>query len=284
MMDDVRRSAEIVVRTFDAWGGRIFQEPIGPYVEALAVAIDRLRTDLGGDQLLQAVPARVGCDEEDGLLTEGAREPLSDRLGALEDGVTARADRRGEDLDHEAVLAGTLPDAARLEVGRSGEDLADELLDLRGEGAAVEGGGKLLVASGRARDAGADVEPDGAARLEIAPRGARAVRHGRSSPAGSSSGHEQSVPEGVQVMKDRSPRRANRLWIYTAIDRKSGLATLETSWMPKVDDVSGPLEPLGFRRAADGCYRAELPLQNRLGILRAVTRAFDVMLTEEAER
>jgi len=247
------------------------------------------KTSGGGarfDQLLHAVPAGVRRDEEDRLLSERSGDAPRDLLGALEDGATARVDGRGEDLDHQTVLARSLPDAARPEVGGALEDLSDELLHLRDERAAVERGGQLLVAAGGAGDPRADVEADGAARLEVAPGGRRAVAEDAGEPTsggGASASHAPSVPQDATVLKDRLPRR-NRLWIYASVDRNAKTATLETSWLPKVGEVSDPLTPLGFRRAADGCYRAELSLSDRLGIVRAATRAFDVMLTEEVSR
>jgi len=58
---------------------------------------------------------------------------------------------------------------------------------------------------------------------------------------------------------------------------------VETSWLSALPEVRKVLDPLGFKRAEDGAYRLVLgkdQIENKLGVLRALTKALTVMLEE----
>lgn len=240
---------------------------------------------LSGDELLNVPALGVGGDKKDGLLTKGTRDAACNPFGAGENLAAVSAHGGRENLDHQPVLSSALPDAAGLEVGSAGKDVADELLDLGKERAAIKGGRKLVEASSSSGDAAADVEADGAARLEV-PLRASATREDRTPgvrTSDSPSSHASKIAEDKQTLKDRAGRSRGRIWLYAAVDETEDVILLETSWLPRIPQIVETLKPLGFRHRKDGCYRAELSAKNELGVRRAVGKAFEVML-KEAER
>ena len=231
------------------------------------------------DEILSASSLGVDRNQKDSFLAKSSRDAAGRKLAALEHGAAALGGRRGEDLDHHAVLGAAFPDPARLEESRVGEYIAHKFFDAAHKRLAVEGRRQVPVASGSAGDPGADVQAEGAARLGVAtPRG-----RGRSTARtrAAKTRHDENVAATRRTLKVRGGRTINKIWLYSSVDRSAGEIVLETSWLPRVAEVTRALEPLGFRRRPDGCYRVELSVTNELGIRRAVGRAFEVMIQEQ---
>ena len=55
---------------------------------------------------------------------------------------------------------------------------------------------------------------------------------------------------------------------------------LETSWLPNLRPVSEALAPLGFERQDRGAWRAIVSVDDFMGVVRRVTRALELLLTE----
>ena len=236
---------------------------------------------LGGNEVLLPPSLSIDRDQKDSLLPESSRDTPRDKRAPLEHDAAALGGGRGEDLDHHAVLGAALPDPARLEERSVREYIAHKFFDAAHKRLSIEGRRQVSVASGSSGDPGADVQTEGAARLGVTTPRRRRVSRTADGGRRTADGYPESVAATRHVLKDRGGRTLNKIWLYSSVDRSAGEIVLETSWLPRVAEVTGALEPLGFRRRPDGCYRVELSVTNELGIRRAVGRAFEVMIQEQ---
>jgi hypothetical protein len=55
---------------------------------------------------------------------------------------------------------------------------------------------------------------------------------------------------------------------------------VETSWLPNLRPVREALVPLGFQRRDHGAWRAEVDVDDFVGVVRRVTRTLELLLTE----
>jgi hypothetical protein len=70
--------------------------------------------------------------------------------------------------------------------------------------------------------------------------------------------------------------------LYFEVDRDLQIVWLETSWLPNLRPVREALSPLGFERLPRGAWRARVELDDFVGVIRRVSRALELLLTEAA--
>lgn len=256
-----------------------------------------------GDQLGERVAAHVRRDDEDGLLPEILGEGAGNAFRSTEESAAAPTDRGLEkNLDDDAILRVPLPRSAgadaRVARERAPDHAPDPLLEVDGIDRRREPlvTRSPLFVAGNAR---ADVETDGARRLEVATRAEA------SAGEGSRSEHEERIPptsgsrsdgkrggsldrSGLEALDARVSRTNGRFYLYGSIDPATGALTLETSWLPDWEG-GGPasvnlLAVRGFARdMSTGRYRITLSADEQRDDLRmqAIARAvFRALLSE----
>ena len=165
----------------------------------------------------------------------------------------------GEDLDDVGVFEFSSPETSGLSEGG-----ADELGARQVHQGATQGNVTDSL-TGLIREVRPDVEPNGT-------RGDALISTVLTS-------HESILHK----LKARGKYRSNHCYLYFEVERKKKLVRIETSWLPNLSPVHKVLVPLGFAREASGSWSARVEIGDFVGVVRRVTQALELLLTEATQ-
>lgn len=202
-------------------------------------------------ETLPELPVRTCTDDHHGSLTQPLGQLGRQPRAPLKEDVAVDV-LGGEDLDDVGVFEVPLPEPHGLGEGGPDELLARQLRQSLAQRLVADPLPGLL---GEVR---ADVEPDRAGGDGI---GHLRILHG---------------------LKQRRKFHANHCFLYFEVDREQQLVSIETSWLPNLRPVREALVPIGFERDRRGMWRARVGLDDFVGVIRRVSRALELLLTEAA--